>query len=833
MFSWSTAAFDKLLDKATSHLLLEPDWPSIIQICDCIRQGDVQPKYAVSAIKKRLYTRNPHVTLFALQVLESCVKNCGALVHNEIATKPFMEELRDLVKANTNEAVRDKVLELVQAWAHAFRNDPNYRAVQDTLNLMKMEGYKFPYLKESDAMFSADQAPEWADGDCCHRCRVQFSLVQRKHHCRNCGQIFCQKCSSQNAPIPRFGIEKEVRVCEACFEKLSAASKAQAAKVPQKGAGSEQSSPSQTSSAPAGGKSEQELQEEEELQLALALSKSEVETNQRSTRRSWQPPSTAPNTATTNASSPPVSASDAGDKAADKTRRKDLADGDPELARYLNRAYWEQRQQQQQQQDTNAVDGLPSRQSPIPSAPTSAGSPFTIPPKNAERRAAGLGLVVPSVESFWKLLFAVLVRIFKSTEQPCPFFARGPVANDSYVQSLFMSVTNMHSQLLHHLQQQEDLREYYEGLQDKLAQIRDARAALDALREEHREQLRREAEEAERQRQIQMAQKLHIMRQKKQEYLQYQHQLALQRMQEQERELQIRHELQKQYHHGGAGFPNQPPGLPAQGMPPHSVSMPPQQPGPPVSMGGPPDHSQMHLPPQLRGGPMAPAPPPGQMMAPPQGHPMSQGMPPQGHPIPPQGQPHVMTTQGHTILPPPGHSLPQPGTQVPTPGQHAVPPQGQAMPPQGHLVMHSLPAHSAPMSLPPQMAPQQQARPPMHMPAMPPPYRSPTHAPPAGAPMPYMMGTAPHAAMMAQAQYGPVSMPAPMGHAMDYQAYSMQQAMSMGMPMMHGTMPHQENPAASPPPHQRPPTSNSSLESTTGMSAGAPPVQEAALISFD
>lgn len=57
---------------------------------------------------------------------------------------------------------------------------------------------------------------------------------------------------------------------------------------------------------------------------------------------------------------------------------------------------------------------------------------------------------------------------------------------------------------------------YYEGLQDKLAQVRDARAALDALRDEHREKLRRAAEEAERQRQIQLAQKLEIMRQKKQ-----------------------------------------------------------------------------------------------------------------------------------------------------------------------------------------------------------------------------------------------------------------------------------------------------------------------------
>ncbi len=57
---------------------------------------------------------------------------------------------------------------------------------------------------------------------------------------------------------------------------------------------------------------------------------------------------------------------------------------------------------------------------------------------------------------------------------------------------------------------------YYEGLQDKLAQVRDARAALNALREEHREKLRQAAEDADRQRQIQLAQKLEIMRQKKQ-----------------------------------------------------------------------------------------------------------------------------------------------------------------------------------------------------------------------------------------------------------------------------------------------------------------------------
>ncbi len=57
---------------------------------------------------------------------------------------------------------------------------------------------------------------------------------------------------------------------------------------------------------------------------------------------------------------------------------------------------------------------------------------------------------------------------------------------------------------------------YYEYLQDQLTQLKDAREALNALRTEHHERKRREAFEYGRQRQIQLAQKLDFMRQKKQ-----------------------------------------------------------------------------------------------------------------------------------------------------------------------------------------------------------------------------------------------------------------------------------------------------------------------------
>lgn len=49
------------------------------------------------------------------------------------------------------------------------------------MNILKAEGFKFPALKESDAMFSADTAPEWADGEVCHRyvvCTTYLPIFQ-------------------------------------------------------------------------------------------------------------------------------------------------------------------------------------------------------------------------------------------------------------------------------------------------------------------------------------------------------------------------------------------------------------------------------------------------------------------------------------------------------------------------------------------------------------------------------------------------------------------------------------------------------------------------------
>ena len=86
---------------------------------------------------------------------------------------------------------------------------------------MKAENFEFPLGQESDAMFTADIAPDWAEGDTCHRCRAKFTLVFRKHHCRACGQVFCAPCSAKTSTLPKYGIEKEVRVCNTCYDQIN------------------------------------------------------------------------------------------------------------------------------------------------------------------------------------------------------------------------------------------------------------------------------------------------------------------------------------------------------------------------------------------------------------------------------------------------------------------------------------------------------------------------------------------------------------------------------------------------------------------------------------
>lgn len=64
-----------------------------------------------------------------------------------------------------------------------------------------------------------DEVGRWIpnhDQKFCKRCEKPFNVIwRRRHHCRKCGQIFCQDCASERAQVS-YIYSRRVRVCKGC-----------------------------------------------------------------------------------------------------------------------------------------------------------------------------------------------------------------------------------------------------------------------------------------------------------------------------------------------------------------------------------------------------------------------------------------------------------------------------------------------------------------------------------------------------------------------------------------------------------------------------------------
>lgn len=56
-----------------------------------------------------------------------------------------------------------------------------------------------------------------AERSSCTGCDKPFNVVQRRHHCRLCGDVFCGMCSSFQVIVPVLRADIPMRVCKNCF----------------------------------------------------------------------------------------------------------------------------------------------------------------------------------------------------------------------------------------------------------------------------------------------------------------------------------------------------------------------------------------------------------------------------------------------------------------------------------------------------------------------------------------------------------------------------------------------------------------------------------------
>ncbi|KAK6972421.1 Pleckstrin y domain-containing F member 2 [Biomphalaria glabrata] len=75
-------------------------------------------------------------------------------------------------------------------------------------------------IRQSTTVDSPVWVPDSEAKTCMHCRKSEFTVVNRRHHCRHCGIVACNACTSKKWLLP-LQSSKPIRVCLTCYQKLS------------------------------------------------------------------------------------------------------------------------------------------------------------------------------------------------------------------------------------------------------------------------------------------------------------------------------------------------------------------------------------------------------------------------------------------------------------------------------------------------------------------------------------------------------------------------------------------------------------------------------------
>lgn len=165
----------------------EPNLALNLEISDLINsKKGTAPREAAVAIANYINSRNPNVSLLALNLLDICVKNCGYPFQLQISTKEFLNELvrrfpeRPPLRYTK---VQSKILEAIEEWRSTICETSRYKEdlgfIRDMHRLLSYKGYHFPEVRRDDAavlnpsdVSDLRRAPDYQWMDSTNPCRT-------------------------------------------------------------------------------------------------------------------------------------------------------------------------------------------------------------------------------------------------------------------------------------------------------------------------------------------------------------------------------------------------------------------------------------------------------------------------------------------------------------------------------------------------------------------------------------------------------------------------------------------------------------------------------------